>query len=102
MNTVHSTTESKYTAAFFAKGDILFVPALHILCREPGRSSSQELVGPEANTGVEKLSHCMCMKVQAYIHIPPSCEMSVQLYTTLHYKQQAKVVCNIVEDHKVI
>lgn len=90
-----------------AKQDISFVAGFFSSSREPGLSSSQESVRPEANRGPNILSHYMCMKVEARVwhtvftwpravrgwckHTPPS--------TT---NNRAEVVRNIVEDHKVI
>lgn len=48
-----------------ANGDVSFVA--FYFSGEPGRSSSQESVGPEANRGLDILSHWPCTEVQALV-----------------------------------
>lgn len=92
---------------FFAKGDISFVPVLHILCREPGRSSSLESDRPEANRGVKVLTHCMRMKVWACVWrtvftSPQAVRGWCNCAPPSTRNNRVEVVYKIAEDHKVI
>lgn len=62
LNIVHSTAERASTANW-QNGDVSFVA--FYFSGEPGRSSSQESVGPEANAGLDVL-----LQVQALVRCP--------------------------------